>query len=153
MPAGYKLVDKTSDGYIYDVVAEPTDVFPLYWRNFTAPSILEDGQAWVAMVGRQGDILLVNNGSRSSDSFAVTVLNPSEPGMSFSLNGRELASFVLQSGIQRVVLPGLELTGGRHILSLHWDGKPKSISGQPFRSDKNMGTYLLLSSPEMLEDR
>ena len=92
MPAGYKLVDKTSDGYIYDVVAEPTDVFPLYWRNFTAPSILEDSQAWVAMVGRQGDILLVNNGSRSSYSFAVTVLNPSEPGsLSFSLNGRELA--------------------------------------------------------------
>jgi len=98
--------------------------------------------------------MLVNNGSRSSYSFAVTVLNPSEPGnLSFSLNGRELASFALQSGTQRVILPPQELKDGRNNLSMRWDGKPKSISGKPFRTDKNLETYLLLSSPELLEDR
>ncbi len=154
MPAGYNLVDKTSDGYIYNVVAEPTDVFPLYWSNFTAPSILEDGRAWVVMVRPRADILLVKEGGRSSYSFAMTILNPSQPGkLTFSLDGRELSSIALESGARRVVLPGLELSDGRHTLSLHWDGKPRSINGEPFRSGKNLEAYLTLSSPELLKDR
>jgi hypothetical protein len=154
MPTGYKLVEKTPDGYIYDVVAEPTDVFPLYWRNFTAPSILEDGRAWVAMVGWQGDILLINNGERAVYSFAITVLNPWEPGnLTFRLDGRELSSIRLESGAQRVLLPDLELTGDRQILSLQWDGKPKVISGEPFRSGGNLKVYLLLSEPELQKNQ
>jgi len=152
MPAGYRLADKASDGYIYDVVAEPTDVFPLYWSNFTAPSILEDGRAWAAMVGPRGDILLIKKGGRSAYSFAITVLNPWEPGnLKFSLDGRELSSSMLESGARRVVLPDLKLTEGRHVLSVHWDGKPTSINGEPFRSGKNLEVYLLLSSPELQE--
>jgi hypothetical protein len=152
MPDGYELADKTSDGYIYNVVAEPADVFPLYWSNFTAPSVLEDGRAWAVMVRPQGEILLVNRGGKAVYSFVITVVNPGEQGnLTFSLDGREVSSVALQSGARRVVLPGLELTGGRHTLKLQWDGKPKSVSGDPFRSAGDLDAYLLVSSPEVLK--
>ncbi len=152
MPPGYRLAARTSDGYIYDVVAEPAVVFPLYYHNFTPPSILQDGHAWVAMTSPKGETLLVNDGSASSYSFTITVADPSAPGrLTFSLDGREVSSVELDTGAQRVTLPGLYLAPGRHTLSLQWSGKPVSIDGTPFRSPKNLEVYLLLSAPELQE--
>lgn len=153
MPPGYELAARTSDGYIYDVVAEPASVFPLYYRNFTPPSILEDGRAWVAMLGRNGEILLVNDGSSASYSLTLTIADPSGKGhLAFSLDGRQVSSVELSPGARRVTLQGLDLAHGRHVLSLHWDGKPVSIDGTAFRSQKSLDVYLLLSAPELQEE-
>ena len=150
MPEGYELVDKTADGYIYDVVAEPASVYPLYFKNFTPPSVLSDGTAWAAMLKPAAEVLLVNRGSRGSYSLTYTINNPGPPGrLTFSLDGEELTSVGLNSGNTRVTLPGLELTNGRHSLGLHWDGKPQVVDGTPFRAGPRISVYLLFSNVDV----
>ena len=150
MPPGYLLEEKTDDGYIYQVVAEPAAVFPLYYTNFTPPSILGDGNAWVAMVRPSGDILLVSNGGGDTYSLTVTVANPGDPGtLTFKLDGQPLGKVSLGSGVVRVTSPLFKLGDERNVLTLHWDGEPVAIDGKPFRKTGELGVYLLLSNPEI----
>jgi hypothetical protein len=152
MPPGYKLAARTSDGYIYDVVAEPARVFPLYYSGFTPPSVLEDGRSWTVMQRPTGVIQLINKGPRSDYSLSITAVNPGESGeLTYKLDGRKLGELPLRSGAQRLMLEPLDLPPGRHELSFEWNGEPKAIDGLPFRAGKYLPAYLIFSDANLLE--
>ena len=51
------IFEKNSDSYIYDITAEPTKLFPLYYTNFSGSVILPDGQAWNGLLRPSGEFL------------------------------------------------------------------------------------------------
>lgn len=149
MPAGYRMAAETADGYIYDIVAEPADVFPLYYSNFTSPGLMEDGVAWTAMIRPQARILLVNKGRRDSYNLAVTVNNPGPAAMlKIMLEGGLIGEVELPSGTVRLSIPPLSLNKGRAFLEFKWSGKPEQMSGEAFRRTDTVPVYLLFSRPQ-----
>ncbi len=152
VPPGLRLAATTSDGYVFDVVAQPATVFPLFFTNFTPPSILEDGRTWTVMTRPSAEMLLVNKGPGASYSLTVDLINPGPAGrLTFSLNGRKLGDLTLEKGNHRVTLSSLDLTPGDNTLSMRWDGKPVEINGKPFRAGVKLQAYLLVSQPELQE--
>lgn len=149
MPAGYKMTAETADGYIYDIVAEPADVFPLYYANFTSPGLMKDGVAWSAMTRPRGRILLVNKGKKGIYNLTVTINNPGPAAMlRIKLEGDLIGEVELPSGTVKLSIPPLPLKTGRSFLELEWSGKPVEMSGEPFRSTDTVPVYLLFSRPE-----
>jgi hypothetical protein len=152
VPPGLRLAATTPDGYVFDVVAEPARVFPLFYTNFTPPSILEGGRTWTVMRRPSADMLLVNKGPRATYSLTIDLINPGTAGqLTFDLNGRRLGELTLEKGNHNVTLSSLDLKPGDNRLSMHWDGKPVVIDGKPFRAGGELQAYLLVSQPELQE--
>ncbi|MBU1672236.1 MAG: hypothetical protein KKF41_13390 [Actinobacteria bacterium] len=153
MPRGYELVEETSDGYIYDVVAAPAAVYPLYDQNLSPPSILDDGRAWTAMLRPQAAIRLENRGPASSYAMDLVVADPDGQGeLKVELDGKPLTAVRFGSGSWHLQLPPVELSHGRHNLSLQWSGPPVDVYGKQFRLEGTVPVYLLLGEPQLRVD-
>lgn len=154
MPAGYRLVEKTGDGYLYDVVAEPAGVYPLFHSGYTAPGIMADGRSWSAMVSAEGRLELANRGRGGDFVMSMTIANPGAVGsLTIELDGSELGRLELEPGVRRLVLPEARLGAGDHRLVFKWDGMPVELDGTPFRAPGPLKVYLLMSDPQLEERR
>jgi hypothetical protein len=150
MPAGYELVKKTKDGYIYDVTAAPATIYPLYYTNFTSPAILDDGQAWTVMIRPNAEILLVNKGGESTQDFSIFFKNYGKAGtLSVALDGVKIGESHLYEGPGEVRIAGLKMEGKRQVLSLRWNGKPVKMPGEAFGAQGEIDNYLMFSRPAL----
>lgn len=148
MPDGYKLLRKTADGYIFDVTGPAAQIFPLYYTNFTATAILQDGKAWAVMTRPNAEMLLENRGGPTVQDFSVIFDNPGDEGtVSVALDGVPIGYLSLRPGPGELRIPGLKLDKKRHVLSIQWAGKPTQMDGRPFGPDGNIDAYLLLTRP------
>jgi hypothetical protein len=146
MPAGYKLLSKQDDGYIYEVVAEPTKVFPLYYYNFSGPSDLEDGVVWTSMLRSSAQIQLVNKGEGKDYAFSMDILNPGNSGtLSVTMDGNSLGSVQVGPGNGSFRLQDIFIPSGKHELEFSWSGEPTKVDGTPFNIKGSFDTYLLFS--------
>lgn len=149
MPGGYRLSERTSDGYIFDVVGPEATVFPLYYTNFTPPVILEDGKAWSAMLKPRAEFQVQNDGGDTTREFAVQFNNHGGEGSIFiALDGKSVGKIRVAHGDGELRIPAVHLTGKKHVLSLEWDGPPTRISGAPFGQSGEIDIYLLLTRPQ-----
>jgi hypothetical protein len=150
MPDGYTLVEKTGDGYIYAVDAIPATVFPLYYRNISPPSILEDGRAWSLMLGQEAELLLENVAGPDDYTLTMNIINPGVAGtLSFVQAGQVLGSLELDPGQCRITSPVFHLEPGTSSVFLAWSEDPIMIHGTPFRLAETVQAYLILSGPEL----
>ncbi|MCG2795573.1 MAG: hypothetical protein L6427_06900 [Actinomycetia bacterium] len=145
MPPGYSLVNETSDGYIFDVVAEPATVFPLFYMNFTSPRYLNDVRPWTVLQRTMGEILLINKGEDSTRTFSIDYMNPGgEAALSVKLDGRYLGEVTLPNGSASLDIPDIELKGDRQVLTLEWGGEPVDFQLPIYGT---LQAYLLFSRP------
>lgn len=150
MPAGYKLDTKTKDGYIFDVVAAPAKVAPLYYVNFTAPAIVDDGQAWSVMIRPKAEMLIDNRDGKTRQDFDVLLNNPGDAGvLSAKLDGKSLGESRIAHGQGELHIPGMNLDSGRHTLAFEWKGKPVRMNGNAFGAQGTIDAYLLMSRPNL----
>ncbi len=148
MPDGYKLVEKAPDGYIYDVVAAPAQVFPLYYSNFLPPVILQGGRSWSVMLKNNAELLLVDKGKDPYHRLVMRVNNPGAAGvLKLKLNGKDAGEATVPQGVSTIQTDWMHLRKGNNVLELSWSGKPSRIRGAPFRSETDFDGYLLMSDP------
>jgi hypothetical protein len=148
MPAGYKLIEKNSDSYLYDITAEPAKLFPLYYTNFSGSVILEDGQAWSALLRPSGEFLIQNKDGPTTRTFSVTLDNHGpESTVSMDLDGKSLGSTRIRTGVGTLAVP-LQLTKKQQVLTIHWDGQPTKTDGKTLGINGTVDVYLLLSRPQ-----
>lgn len=154
MPPGYRLMEKTGDGYIYDVIAEPASLYPLYYSGFTPPGIMSDGRSWSAVTSDRARMELVNRGGDCRYAASVTIANPGGTGtLSVELDGEELGRLQLQPGVRRLALPDALLKAGNHQLVFKWTGVPVEMEGTAFRAGGGLKVRLLVSDPRFEERR
>jgi hypothetical protein len=150
MPAGYKLLKKTKDGYIYEVTAAPATVYPLFYTNFTAPAILEDGEAWSVMVRPRAEMMLVNKDGDSTQDLSFTFRNYGKAGtLSVALDGKSMGELYLYEGPGEVRISGLQIDKKKQILSFQWNGTPVATPGEPFGAQGDIDNYLMFSRPSL----
>jgi len=148
MPAGYKLVEKNPDSYIYDITAEPTKLFPLYYTNFSGSVILQDGQAWNALLQPSGEFLIQNKDGPTTRDFSLTLSNNGPEGtVSMYLDGDSLGSTVIRPGVGTLKVP-IHLTKKEQVLTISWSGQPVRTDGRMLGLSGNVGVYLLVSRPQ-----
>lgn len=148
MPPGYRLVKKTRDGYLYDVTGPAAQVFPLYYTNFTAPAILQDGKAWTVMTRPNAEMLIDNRDGPTVQNFSVTFNNPGEEGtFSIALDGVAIGQTRLGPGQGELLIPGMKIPAKQHVMSIQWEGKPTKIDGRPFGPAGDISDYLMLTRP------
>lgn len=147
-PDGIKLFLKTKDGFIYDIVAEPATLYPLFYTNFTSSSFLGDMKVWTVMIRRNASILIMNRGETQTARFMLDFYNPGEANdIDLELNGRSVGKARLVSQAGTLEVQGLNLKKGKNVLNLFWSGKPVLIDGTPFRAKTPLPAYLLFSRP------
>lgn len=155
MPPGYKLVTKTDDGYIFDVTAEPAQVYPFFYSGFSGPGRLGGGKSRVVMQLPSATMLLVkrdDKGTATRYSFSIEVSNPGTEGMLvLKLDGKQVGSWTVGEGHEGTIETELDLPGSRHQLVFEWNGAPVLIAGTPFGAGQVMRAYLLCSSPALQE--
>ena len=150
MPAGYRLEEKTGDGYVYDVVATPAQVFPLYYSNFLPPALLGDGRAWTVTLGPRSEFLLVDKGRSPYHRLSFTVNNPGEQGtLRLKLNGSYIGEVMANGGTSKLNTPWMALKDEKNILALEWSGKPVRFEGSKLRSTSDFDGYLMISDPSV----
>lgn len=168
MPPGYRLLQtlkepdagehEPSDGepeephytYLYEVVAPPAAVFPLYYTNFTATAILEDGKAWTAMRRPRGEMLLENKGPATVKDFSFEFNDPTEDGvLTVSLNGRAVGRVNLRVGPGELTIKGLRLKKGSNTLTMEWSAQPTKTDGAPFGAEGEIDLYLFITRPSL----
>ena len=148
MPPGYKLLEKASDSYIYEITASPATLFPLYYTNFSGSLVLEDGKAWNALLSPSGELLIQNKGGPATADFSITVNNPGKEGMlSMDLDGTPLGSTRIAPGEGTVKVP-LKLEGKEQTLTISWDGRPVSENGKVVGLSGHIPVYLFLTRPQ-----
>jgi len=148
MPAGYKLIEKNADSYMYDITAPPAKLFPLYYTNFSGSVILEDGQAWSALLRPSGEFLIQNKGGDITRTFSVALDNHGpESTLSMDLDGRSLGSTRIRTGIGTLAVP-IHMTKKQQTLTIHWDGQPTKTDGKTLGINGTVDVYLLLSRPQ-----
>ena len=148
MPPGYKLLEKASDSYIYEITASPATLFPLYYTNFSGSVVLEDGKAWNALLSPSGEVLIQNKGGPATADFSITVNNPDKEGtLSMDLDGTPLGSTRIAAGEGTVKVP-LKLEGKEQTLTFRWDGRPVAENGKVVGLTGNIQVYLFLTRPQ-----
>ena len=148
MPPGYRLLDKAPDSYIYDVTAPPAHVFPLYYTNFSGSVILEDGQAWNALLKPSGQFLIQNKGQGGNQLFSIEINNPGSTGtLSMDLDGSALGSTRIAGGFATVKVP-MRIDKKEQTLTIRWDGQPMKTSGKTVGINGDIQVYMFLSRPQ-----
>lgn len=147
IPAGFELLEKAKDGYIYKVISERADAVPLFSSGFTPLVFLEDGSAWTAMIDRESRIDIINHAAKPlRKALNMTLINPgSEATMSAYLDGKKIGKVIIQKGIGEFFVPDLTLEKKKHTLTLKWDGLPVKESGELFRMKGVIDLFLAFS--------